>query len=924
MTLTAPILDLALKQVTDAAKADASPNKIAPVPLGKPRAFGDAMLGAATRFDGSSGLAMTLAGLPSAQAAFTVIFWLRVAPIAPANTGEVALLTLGNPATNALKLTLNAPWDDMTAGMRLAGVVSGKGTAAPDQRIQVSAWRNVALVRDGDTVTLYIDSRPAGSVDVKGLTLDSKDLTLGVALSGGNKNGLNGEMARVRMFTSALSVADLRDLMTTDMTARGRLDAALPLTVRMLDGAGEPNLYIEDHPGGGILTLEIQNVSTHVIHFVAGATSASRITLTFPAGALHPDVLALNGPTALQVRESERWSVAPPVTAMDGIVTVTITNSLQDIPLAPDEVVAITLVNVRAARGDGSRSCRVIFGFDGLNSDDPTFGDVSGERAKMLSIIDHTGSQFFPLAIDITHGARVLTGDPTASLTLILTNTATDRRIVFDPPAPDSAGQKHPVSALHVHLTPETLITPQFERLLRPGATGGTVKIAGWSSTLEGEHTADPVWVLTPDTRVELRAGGTLVINLTGLAISPLAGWSRIRVTHRGLPGFWYGEQTLIVERSPIVWTGPDRVGIGIHPDRALSIRGVQAVNRSELLGLHDFDGTVQWHINYINSQAVTPPGLNFAKSGVADFRLFLADSGGVGLNTGSPKGQLHVAGDSANAPTRVVVSSATGQHSALEVGPESAALARVSSDGTGMMVTTDQPTISVGAAAGGRLYMTRQNQALTTDDVRVAWNSNLVSVSPALQVLGPGGASAHIQFTTLGPQFVTDQSTIEVCASNIGILSVGGQGNPPSPYSIALYWNNQAVNVQENLNVMGSFSAKAKHFDIPHPLRADRRLVHASLESPSLDVSYRGTGMLRDGIATIVLPDYFEALTRQEGRTVHLTARGRIPFLLSYDDIMDGRFSVHGTAPDGGFSWEVRATRADLPPLIAEPEPRT
>jgi hypothetical protein len=113
------------------------------------------------------------------------------------------------------------------------------------------------------------------------------------------------------------------------------------------------------------------------------------------------------------------------------------------------------------------------------------------------------------------------------------------------------------------------------------------------------------------------------------------------------------------------------------------------------------------------------------------------------------------------------------------------------------------------------------------------------------------------------------------------------------------------------------------KQFDIPHPLRADRRLVHASLESPSVDVSYRGTGLLRDGIATIVLPDYFEALTRREGRTVHLTARGRSPFLLSYDDIVDGRFTVHGTAPDGGFSWEVRATRADIPPLVAEPGPR-
>ncbi len=49
------------------------------------------------------------------------------------------------------------------------------------------------------------------------------------------------------------------------------------------------------------------------------------------------------------------------------------------------------------------------------------------------------------------------------------------------------------------------------------------------------------------------------------------------------------------------------------------------------------------------------------------------------------------------------------------------------------------------------------------------------------------------------------------------------------------------------------------------------------------------------------------------------LTPEGREPFLLSYEAIVDGSFRVYGTRPDGAFSWEVKAVRADVERL--EPE---
>jgi len=87
-------------------------------------------------------------------------------------------------------------------------------------------------------------------------------------------------------------------------------------------------------------------------------------------------------------------------------------------------------------------------------------------------------------------------------------------------------------------------------------------------------------------------------------------------------------------------------------------------------------------------------------------------------------------------------------------------------------------------------------------------------------------------------------------------------------------------------------------------------------VEGPESAVFYRGEAELSNGHALVKLPDYFEALTRKESRTVQLTAKGPKPFLLSYTDIVNGEFQVYGTQPNGFFSWEVKAIRADIPTL--------
>jgi hypothetical protein len=121
-------------------------------------------------------------------------------------------------------------------------------------------------------------------------------------------------------------------------------------------------------------------------------------------------------------------------------------------------------------------------------------------------------------------------------------------------------------------------------------------------------------------------------------------------------------------------------------------------------------------------------------------------------------------------------------------------------------------------------------------------------------------------------------------------------------------------------LYVFGSIgSSVGKQFVIPHPTRPGYSIVHGSLEGPEFGVYYRGVARLRDGCTIVRLPEYFEALTCAEGRTVQLTPVGEQPFLLSYTPVIDGAFSVYSDRRDGVFAWQVMAVRADVLPLAVE-----
>jgi hypothetical protein len=128
-------------------------------------------------------------------------------------------------------------------------------------------------------------------------------------------------------------------------------------------------------------------------------------------------------------------------------------------------------------------------------------------------------------------------------------------------------------------------------------------------------------------------------------------------------------------------------------------------------------------------------------------------------------------------------------------------------------------------------------------------------------------------------------------------------------------------ITVEQTLKVFGN-----KNFITHHPLDPENKyLIHTTLEGPENAVFYRGEAELSDGRATVQLPDYFEALTRKENRTVLITPKfenDSAVSMLAASSVEDGKFDVKmidRKNPSQKFYWEVKAVRADIGILDVE-----
>jgi hypothetical protein len=129
------------------------------------------------------------------------------------------------------------------------------------------------------------------------------------------------------------------------------------------------------------------------------------------------------------------------------------------------------------------------------------------------------------------------------------------------------------------------------------------------------------------------------------------------------------------------------------------------------------------------------------------------------------------------------------------------------------------------------------------------------------------------------------------------------------------------------NVDIQGTLTATSKSFKMDHPLDpANKFLYHACVESNEMMNIYTGNITTdASGAATVVLPDYFEALNKDF--RYQLTVIGTFAQAIIGEKIHDNKFTIKTNQPNVEVSWQVTGVRhdayANAHPLIAEvPKP--
>lgn len=118
---------------------------------------------------------------------------------------------------------------------------------------------------------------------------------------------------------------------------------------------------------------------------------------------------------------------------------------------------------------------------------------------------------------------------------------------------------------------------------------------------------------------------------------------------------------------------------------------------------------------------------------------------------------------------------------------------------------------------------------------------------------------------------------------------------------------------------ISSNIQGAVKYFNIPHPTKEDKRLVHACLEGPENGVYFRGRLKKEN---TIEMPEYWVGLVDSESVTVQLTQIGSSQDLIVEKIDWPNSITVKsGNGSEIDCYYTINGTRIDVPPLKVEQE---
>ena len=179
---------------------------------------------------------------------------------------------------------------------------------------------------------------------------------------------------------------------------------------------------------------------------------------------------------------------------------------------------------------------------------------------------------------------------------------------------------------------------------------------------------------------------------------------------------------------------------------------------------------------------------------------------------------------------------------------------------------------------------------------------------------------SSAIIGNNTGPGKAVEGSSVGgIGVNGIGVVGINGITPSTDPTAAAIRGIAQfgpgtakAGLFMGDVEVIGTLIKSAGSFRIDHPLDPQNKyLSHSFVESPDMMNIYNGnTTTDGNGYATVVMPNYFEALNRDF--RYQLTVVGQFAQAIVAEKIRDNAFKIRTDKPNVEVSWQVTGVRHD------------
>lgn len=549
---------------------------------------------------------------------------------------------------------------------------------APDtanSSITWGKWHHVAITNNGQMARTYIDGNLAAEGPVSGgLIADPTPLIVGRHLDDQQSQYYQGHMAHLRLYDNALTPDDIRRDMAQDESAASAFVRSHALDFELYNENNHHVLFIDNHPQGQTLSLDIHNSSRQSIELKDLGQKATPHAHHFELR-FRPETLARANLAQIKVATAG-WSLDH---AADGTALYLLHQG--STTLQAGQTISLQLTGMNADGRGGTRGTRVELVYDNLNY----IGEASlltGSRLQYLNIVNHLGRPNIPLHVGFVGSNTVLSdGQTPNTLRLRIANLSRDAGLRLS-----KGDSTTPPSRLRLSFDVQAAgETSEWALINYDNVEGVQLRVAqtrgvsaNWADPQKRSLAQTVEWTIAPSEDTTLAAEGYLLLELSSLVALASIGHAPIYINYENIPGYRDGQVTIVAQKSPLLYSN-NHVGIGLdNPGQPLVINGTHNSGRQPDSGM-SFGGTLA-----IRSDA---PQIDFIDTTNNDWSIHVNDNkmyfirepwnhtdfvldgtGNVGIGTATPVGKLQIINGNQDAHGNTLVLGPT-DHSNLRLG---------------------------------------------------------------------------------------------------------------------------------------------------------------------------------------------------------------------------------------------------------------